>query len=365
MTARRPRVHLCAKPDFRAVLSSAELHDVIVCADEPVIVMCSDSESADLWRESGPFGPTYFLPRAVTDQYVDAYEAFADLRTYFQTAAARLSIDLSPRDAGLLRLLGGRRLPEYVSEVSLSFDWQTKRVAGVVAFDDARVGDRSYTPQVGLSRLVYFTLPSDRGAQHLHARIVDYIYATLTPCHLLPLSADEVTRYRASSTPPLAPHWRLSTRDQPCRPGEMRLLLGADDLRSMLAASQDFRVHLYGPAAYLREQMSLILSVIGRVDELAFLRPTAAHFVQVEFDEQLHPDRWPAVSGRIVQAVAALAQLEPRLSSYVMFWIVDRLPGCVFHPELRKLRCVEATAARIRAKLDERLNGPGPVNSKR
>jgi hypothetical protein len=38
----------------------------------------------------------------------------------------------------------------------------------------------------------------------------------------------------------------------------------------------------------------------------------------------------------------------------MLLWIVDRLPGCVFHPELRKLRCVEATATAVRAKLDAR-----------
>jgi len=68
-------------------------------------------------------------------------------------------------------------------------------------------------------------------------------------------------------------------------------------------------------------------------------------------DERRYPWRWPSVSRRLVHAVAVLAQLEPRLSPYVMLWIVDRLPGAIYYPELRKLRCIEATADRIRAKL--------------
>jgi hypothetical protein len=304
---------------------------------------------------------THHLQRSVTDQYADAYEMFADLRAHFATKMETvLSIDLSPRDAGLMRLLGGVALPDAVSQVNLMVgprdhvphgvvrtDREVDARYGVVLFDDWQSGDlyTSHSSRYDMIQPMFFGLYEDKtlAELRLHERIALHLCLQLTPTVFLQQGVDGGIP-RLAAAPVLAPHWRTTMRGAPYRPGEMRLWYVPPSAPSYVRST----VYLQGPSAEVEEQLRLL-----PVDPLAVDR-WEAFDTSAALDERRHPCQWPAVSRRIVRAVAALAQLEPRLSAYMLLWIVDRLPGCVFHPELRKLRCVEATATAVRAKLDAR-----------
>jgi hypothetical protein len=344
MTARRPRVLAGESCEFEALLLEAELHDVIVLNSmvegavvvQTPFVVVRDADD-ELWARSlmsARCSTEYRLGLDVTDQYVDAYDTFADVRIWFG-ASSRLSLVMafSPRDAGVLRMLGGRPLPPPVNYLIVGC--RPDAVDGYFVLDDCSV-DKEF--EVGIS-WICFMLLAPGNMRSLHAALGRSLWHMMVPHHEVYLDDDNWTMYRALPTP-LAKHWRQINNDwrQRERVGEVFIYI----------QSHDRDQHLQGPETGLSEQLRLIGDAAGLSGDERFVA-TPGRLVHVHY-EQSH--WWRSVSRRIVQAVAQLAQLEPRLSSYVMLWIVDKLPGCVFYPELRKLRCVEATADRIRAKLD-------------
>ena len=359
MSAHRPRV-LTGKPhEFEALLLEAELHDVIVfditraqtAAQHASFIVVRDAAGQLCAQKlkTAEHSFDYRLSLEVTDQYVDAYNTFADVRAWFG-ASSRLSLvmELSPRDAGVLHMLGGRPLPPAVT--CLTVECQPDAVGGYFILDECSVDD-VYGPEFGNSLgWLGFALKAPGDIRPLHTNIALSLWHLQVPYHAVYLSEENWATYR-SSPMPLAEHWRQIADD-----GRQRERVGE---AFIYIESHGKTQHLQGPAARLSEQLLLIGDAAGLPGDQRFVVTPGQHGLAEKTWQ------WRVVSRRIVQAAAQLAQLEPRLSSYVMLWIIDRLPGCVFYPELRKLRCVEATADRIRAKLDERLNGPGPVNSKR
>jgi len=357
MSAHRPRV-LTGKPhELEALLLEAELHDVIVFditfARRPseytplIVVRDAAGQLCAQKLKAAERSFDYRLSLDVTDQYVDAYNTFADVRAWFDASPLSLAMELSPRDAGVLHMLGGRSLPSAVS--CLVVDCQPNAGTGYFILDDGSVDD-VYGPMCGnfgnTLDWLPFALEEPGDMRPLHANIALSLWHLQVPYHAVYLSEENWP-----SPMPLAEHWRQIADD-----GRQRERVGE---AFIYIESHGKIQHLQGPAARLSEQLLLIGDAAGLPGDQRFVVTPGQHGLAEKTWQ------WRVVSRRIVQAAAQLAQLEPRLSSYVMLWIIDRLPGCVFYPELRKLRCVEATADRIRAKLDERLNGPGPVNSKR
>jgi hypothetical protein len=323
--ARRVRVHTDAEKFHADMLLEAETHDIIAVVEPSpfwssiFVVLRNDAGQPYGEAINGPGKPGECrVGRDITDQYADAVDAFADACAFFDKKRITFALDLSARDVGLLRLLGGRPLPPAVHTVALSFN-DGRVSGGWLVMDQFQAVNLYSSPgwEIPGPSPVFFPARPVSGLLTWPEGAADHVFDCLVPHQSVCLSEREAPKYLAVPTP-LAPHWRLmdeSVRRE--RPGEVYLDLGLGHTGSQ---------RLRGPPAFLEEQLRLI--------SVAADRPAGARFEEVlsrrNFVERSH--HWSAVSRRIVQAVAQLAQLEPRLSSYVMFWIIDRLPGCVFYP---------------------------------
>jgi hypothetical protein len=391
MTDHRPRVFFGRAADLRKLVDAADLHDIVYCRETrddfpPFIMVRGDdgklcaqklkrTQRAISWRVPG----AWRVPRTITDQYRDAFSTFRDVCIWFAGSRGRLALELSPRDASLASLFGGD-LPRATNDVQFFFGPAAKVSTGLIMF-----GNRTcdHVQEEGLWEDMIplsFEGPTDGVAAQARRKLdVEF-----SPRFYLDLQVHEMHLFWHTDdtpsgqlpVPTLAPHWRLlGPGDQP-RDAECALIVAGQDRshEALLAGRERFmRAVFAGPMSTLLKQLDLVRNTVRpgvHDDDKRIFLPgwwksseeylaTDLRFNEADWrtdiarqtDERRYPWRWPSVSRRLVHAVAVLAQLEPRLSPYVMLWIVDRLPGAIYYPELRKLRCIEATADRIRAKL--------------